>query len=62
MDNIKEQIIKDSNDFLRKHGFSELTKETESLLAGQINELAESDHKIRQITRKYFLRLMSLVH
>lgn len=50
LDNIKEQIIKDSNDFLRKHGFSELTKETESLLAGQINELAESDHKIRQIT------------
>lgn len=50
--NIGEQIVKEGNDFLTRHGFNPLNDEKTQLLVSQISDLLQPDHRIRLIVRK----------
>lgn len=54
--NVGEQIVKESNDFLTKHGFGPLSDEKARLIVTQVSDVLQPDHRIRSIVRKYFAR------
>lgn len=52
LQSVCEQVIKEGNDFLAKHGFPPLDEEKQRQLSSQIMEVLEPNHRIIQIVRK----------
>ncbi|KAK7604506.1 hypothetical protein V9T40_005692 [Parthenolecanium corni] len=49
---VGEQIIKESNDFLTKHGFQPLAEENKQQLVSQIVDVLQPEHRIKSIVQK----------
>lgn len=59
--NVAIQVLKEVNECLLKHGFEELSVDREHILAGQIKEIADSNHKVRLLVKTRILEFVELV-
>lgn len=51
--NVTEQVIKDCKDFLNQIGGKQLSDDTIKALEGQIEKIANPEHKIRELVCKF---------
>lgn len=53
MKNVAVQVVKEVNDCLLKHGYSAMGMEKGNVLQGQIEEVADPNHRVRHLVSEY---------
>ncbi|XP_071452432.1 T-complex protein 11-like protein 1 isoform X2 [Hetaerina americana] len=59
--NIADQVKKEVSDALKQNGIKQLSSEVESLMTGQILEVSNPDHRIRQLVKSRVLEFLGQV-